>query len=321
MNAQTTQLPAQRVGTNIQIKNGGELAFATLADVLDFGQMMVSSGLVPKGMDKKEAVAVAVIMGMELGLNPLQAVQNIAPINGRPTVWGDMMLALCRASGLMDGEPQISRFGDPKDEDSCGVSVSVTRKGDKAATEGRFSVKEAKRARLWGKQGPWSEYPWRMLQMRAMSYALRLAFPDVLRGLYSREEMIGAEAVPSAAESTPRVQAGELLGATFSPAPYTAEEAEKTSPAEPDESPRQVPLEAATDPPDAVAKTLRALFAEAGIDEAVGTAWLLALGYLNEGQTLELAPTRVLNLIAKKRADVVADLQKFAAKRAAGDTE
>jgi hypothetical protein len=52
----------------------------------------------------------------------------------------------------------------------------------------KFSVEDAKRAGLWGKQGPWSAYPKRMMQMRARGFALRDAFPDVLKGLITAEE-------------------------------------------------------------------------------------------------------------------------------------
>ena len=49
---------------------------------------------------------------------------------------------------------------------------------------------DAKRAGLWTKAGPWQTYPRRMLQMRARSFALRDAFPDVLKGLISVEEAL-----------------------------------------------------------------------------------------------------------------------------------
>lgn len=41
---------------------------------------------------------------------------------------------------------------------------------------------------LWGKSGPWQQYPKRMLQMRARGFALRDKFADVLGGLISAEE-------------------------------------------------------------------------------------------------------------------------------------
>jgi hypothetical protein len=52
----------------------------------------------------------------------------------------------------------------------------------------RFSVSDAKKAGLWGKSGPWTQYPKRMLQLRARGFALRDAFPDVLKGLVTAEE-------------------------------------------------------------------------------------------------------------------------------------
>ena len=51
-----------------------------------------------------------------------------------------------------------------------------------------FSMQDAKQAGLTGKQGPWSQYPRRMLQMRARAFALRDVFADVLRGVHVAEE-------------------------------------------------------------------------------------------------------------------------------------
>src|SRR5206468_516947 len=47
---------------------------------------------------------------------------------------------------------------------------------------------DAKKAKLWNKVGPWTEYPQRMLQMRARGFGARDGYPDVLRGLISAEE-------------------------------------------------------------------------------------------------------------------------------------
>jgi hypothetical protein len=77
----------------------------------------------------------------------------------------------------------------------------VVRKGmDPVART--FSVEDAKMAKLWEKQGPWSDYPKRMLQMRARGFACRDAFPDALRGIISREE---AEDMPPVQATTVKV--------------------------------------------------------------------------------------------------------------------
>jgi hypothetical protein len=68
------------------------------------------------------------------------------------------------------------------------VAVCVAKRKGRKPVTARFSVEDAKRAGLWGKQGPWSAYPKRMMQMRARGFALRDAFPDVLKGMITAEE-------------------------------------------------------------------------------------------------------------------------------------
>jgi len=68
------------------------------------------------------------------------------------------------------------------------ATCAARRKDDPTEIVSVFSVADAKKAGLWGKAGPWQQYPKRMLQMRARGFALRDAFPDVLRGVISAEE-------------------------------------------------------------------------------------------------------------------------------------
>jgi hypothetical protein len=106
--------------------------------------------------------------------------QNIAVINGRPSLWGDALLALCKASPVCEYILE-----------ECDGQVAVCtakRRGDPAPVVREFSMEDAKRAGLAGKQGPWTQYPKRMLQMRARGYCLRDAFPDVLKGMAVAEE-------------------------------------------------------------------------------------------------------------------------------------
>ena len=142
------------------------LAPQTMAEAMDFSKMISHSQMVPKQYQgKPQDVLVAIQWGYELGLQPLQALQNIAVINGKPSVYGDAALALVK--------------NDPR---CAGVSETVTGDGD------------AKMARLWGKPGPWQQYPDRMLMMRARGFALRDAFPDALKGVITAEE---AQDMPS----------------------------------------------------------------------------------------------------------------------------
>lgn len=158
----------------------GDLTPRTLDEAIKFAEIMSKSSIVPKDYQGNSGnILVAVQWGLELGLKPLQAMQNIAVINGRPTLWGDAVLALVRGSGLMESFEEV--IGE--DEAVC----RVKRKGEKEI-ERSFSMDDAKRAGLAGKGGPWQQYPKRMLQMRARGFALRDAFTDVLRGMPLAEE-------------------------------------------------------------------------------------------------------------------------------------
>lgn len=158
---------------------------ASLEEAYRFANAICASGFAPKGMEKPEAVLVAIQLGAEIGLTPMAALQNTAVINGRPAIYGDAALALVRSSGLLQSykEEEIGEAG----SDAYGYRVTAVRKGDQAAIE-TFTVADAKRAKLWQKAGPWSDYPKRMLRFRARGYVLRDLFGDILKGLRTVEE-------------------------------------------------------------------------------------------------------------------------------------
>lgn len=74
---------------------------ASLEDAYRFANAICASGFAPRGMEKPEAVLVAIQLGAEIGLSPMAALQNTAVINGRPAIYGDAALALVRGSGLL----------------------------------------------------------------------------------------------------------------------------------------------------------------------------------------------------------------------------
>jgi len=142
---------------------------------------LAASDLVPKDFRNNPANCfIAIQWGEEIGLAPLQSTQNIAVINGRPALWGDALPALVKASKQCE---YISL--------TCENNIAtckVKRVGEPEHTV-IFSKAMAEKARLWNKAGPWCDYPERMLQNRARAFALRDTFPDVLKGLYTVEEL------------------------------------------------------------------------------------------------------------------------------------
>lgn len=158
------------------------LAPQSLDEALKFAEIMSKSNLVPKDFAGNPGnILVAVQWGMELGLQPLQAMQNIAVINGRPALWGDAVIALVKSS------PACEYVVEETTEQSAICRVKRHGEPEQSRT---FSMDDAKRAGLLGKQGPWTQYPKRMMQMRARSWALRDVFPDVLRGMPVAEEVM-----------------------------------------------------------------------------------------------------------------------------------
>jgi hypothetical protein len=160
----------------LQVKSFGELI--SLAD------MLAKSDIVPKDMVGKPAnILLALMFGNELGVTPAQSLQNVMVVNGRPALWGDLVMGLVENSNLQEWW---------KDEYIPGteggmVRFSTKRQGREPVVR-TFSMQDAATAKLDKKAGPWQEYPKRMLFHRARSWALRDAYPDVLKGVRYYEE-------------------------------------------------------------------------------------------------------------------------------------
>jgi hypothetical protein len=177
------------------------LAPATFTELVEFAEIAARSQLVPTAYRNHPAdIVLAVQLGSEVGLRPMQSLQNIAVINGHPAVWGDALPALCKASAVY--EDLIETWEREDDADFLTAVCVALRHGSTPVTA-RFSVQDAKRAGLWTKPGPWQTYPRRMLQLRARSFALRDAFPDVLKGLISVEEAMDIPAPADRLATTP----------------------------------------------------------------------------------------------------------------------
>lgn len=158
-----------------------DLSPQNFEQALTFSNYLADSDLVPKDFKGKAGnCLIAMQWGAELGLKPLQALQNLAIINGRPSLWGDAVLALVR------GSPACEWVIEEDNGDTA--TCRVKRRGEPEQSRS-FSMHDAKAAGLAGKQGPWTQYPKRMRQMRARAFALRDVFPDVLRGLPIAEEV------------------------------------------------------------------------------------------------------------------------------------
>ena len=132
--------------------------------------LLAKSELLPKDFRGKPSnIVIGMMWSHNLGIPFLQGMQYIAVVNGK-------LCAIC----------------------------TVKRRGIASPFVRQFTQRDAEVAFLWNKQGPWKQYPKRMLQMRARAYALRDAFPDVLSGMGIAEEqqdVADSIAAPGAAVS------------------------------------------------------------------------------------------------------------------------
>lgn len=193
MNQDTAETVQPRVAPplpTLVASAGGPVAIIprSIDEVWRIATLVVKAKLAPSSFETAEKVCVAIMHGAEIGLTPMQALQRIAVINGRPSIWGEAVPGLALKTGLV--EDWIERIDG--EGDLMVATCTVKRKGIRSPTTRTFSVADAKVAKLWGKQGPWQQYPKRMLQMRAR-VAFRDLFADALGGLYIAEEMIGVD--------------------------------------------------------------------------------------------------------------------------------
>lgn len=186
------------------VQSGGALAAMApqnLDDAFRLASALARSGdMIPKHFQgKPEATMAAIIRGMEIGLAPMQALSNIAVINGRASVWGDALPAMMQRAGHSI-DVEVTGEGDKM------VATATLERGDTGKTTTRtFSAADAKKAGLWSKQGPWQQYPKRMLSLRARSLACRDGAADTLMGLQVAEEMRDA---PPIRDVTPKEVGG-----------------------------------------------------------------------------------------------------------------
>ena len=99
--------------------------------------------MAPHGLETPEACLIAILHGLEVGLTPLSALQRIAVIDGRPTIWGDGAMALVRASGLCRS---VREWIEGETAEDWSATCTVKRRGEGRPIERRFSVQDARRA-------------------------------------------------------------------------------------------------------------------------------------------------------------------------------
>jgi hypothetical protein len=167
------------------------IALANVEQALIFAKAVIASGLAPYQFKTPEAVLVAIQFGMELGLPPLSALNSVMIVRNRPCLWGDAVPGICAKVIESYKDEEIGVQG----TDSWGWKCTAKRKDRADPISRQFTVADAKVAKLWQKKGkdgedtPWITHPSRMLLNRARTFCYRDLCPDIMRGMYTAEEL------------------------------------------------------------------------------------------------------------------------------------
>lgn len=143
-------------------------------------QRIANTPFVPTAFrGKPESVFAAVLYGEELGLGPMQSLNSIHVIEGKPSMAPELMRAL------------VFKAGHRIDVKVC-MNDEVILYGCRADSGSeatvKWTMKDAQNAGLAGR-GAWKTYPRAMLLARATSELCRMLFADVVAGLsYTPEE-------------------------------------------------------------------------------------------------------------------------------------
>ncbi len=166
----------------VALKQSGILTPSNMSEAEQFAETVAVSSFCPEKFKGKPAdILVAVQWASEVGLSPFTAMQNMAVINGKPSLYGDGLLA------LITGHPEYVSHKEWREGDEAFCTIVRMRFGEKVETTRSFSIADSKRAGLADK-ATWRSYPKRMLQMRARGFAARDSFPDALSGMVIKEE-------------------------------------------------------------------------------------------------------------------------------------
>lgn len=187
-----------------QPKRVGGIVPQSIQETAQLAEIIYKSGTAPRGTNP-QSLMISIMRGLEVGLMPFQAIDKIPVVNGRPLIMGEAALSLVRGSGKAGYVKEwIEGEGDKR------IAYCEAKRGEEVITR-MFGVADAKKAGLWGKGGPWSQYPDRMLQMRARAFCLRDGFPDVLGGLYLKEEFDGVTIEAEPVEAAEPINAEQII--------------------------------------------------------------------------------------------------------------
>lgn len=182
-------------------------------ELKEFAHMVCRSGLFGRryeGDQAKQATILSetmtvLVTGRELGLSAMRSLSGVHVIEGKPSLSGELMLAMCKRS-------DVCEYFMVEDSSPTSCTVAAKRKGEPKERRATWTIEMVRAQEIdvydeveWktsqsGKRYPaktgnkikkdtWKKYPHLMLKWRAVSEVARDTFGDVIGGMYATEEL------------------------------------------------------------------------------------------------------------------------------------
>lgn len=169
-----------------------------LGQLMDIARTVVRSELCPQSLRKPEDAFVVMAYGLELGFQPIKALQMLDVVKGKVRMPGATCAALIQASPAC----RDYRIWFEGDGDARAACVQSWRKGrDQANEVVRFTLAQAKAAGLYpgkpdkyGNPPVWQTYTDDMLKWKAVARDAANCWGDVTHGLKITEDYAEADA-------------------------------------------------------------------------------------------------------------------------------
>ncbi len=185
----------------------GALEPASLNDAVQLAQLMASISYC--GVKSYPEALGRIMTGRGLGLSAMQSMRGVYSVEGRPGLDASLMQALCQQSPLCEYFNVV-----PNECDDTKATYVAKRVGC-PEVKWVYTIEAAQKAGLLDrgadeekkKRNNWNARPGAMLRARCKSELARMVFPDIIFGMYSREELMDGE-VP---HDDPNEMAGEIV--------------------------------------------------------------------------------------------------------------
>lgn len=155
---------------------------------------LAKSTIVPKEYQNNISNAlIAVEMAARLHTSPMMVMQNLYVVNGRPAWSSQYIIAMINSSGKYRIELQFEMEG--KGDDLSCYAWAEDRSGHKVVGP-KITMAMAKAEGWVNRNGSkWQTMPEVMIRYRAASFFGRMYCPDMIMGIYSRDEVVEGDYV------------------------------------------------------------------------------------------------------------------------------